>query len=167
MPKPKTKEELLQAIEVERTKLNKAFEELTKADMLQPGACEDWSVKDILAHLVDWEKRGLGWYRAGLRGEVPKLPDENYNWRQTPALNHAIYLTYKDLGLDQILEMYEGSFKETMAAVDVMTEEELFTKEVYAWTGTHTLGTFVNANTAAHYRWASKLIRTFARRLQA
>jgi hypothetical protein len=167
MPKPKTKQALYQAIEVERTKLDDAFENLTKVDMVQPGACEDWSVKDILAHLVDWEQRGLGWYRAGLRGEVPKLPDENFNWRQTPALNHEIYLKYKDLGLDQILEMYQESFKETMAAVDAMTEDELFTPKAYAWTGTHTLGTFVNANTAAHYRWASKLIRRFARGLQA
>lgn len=163
MPKPQTKEELLQAIDVERGKLDQSFKMLSDAEMEQPGACGDWSVKDILAHLVDWEQRGLCWYRAGLQGEVPKLPDENYNWGQTPELNHAIYLKYKDRSLDEILKLYKDSFKETMAAVDGMTEKELFTPRVYAWTGTHTLATYVNANTAAHYRWAGKLIRKFAK----
>jgi len=124
-----------------------------------------WSVKDILAHLVDWERRGLIWYRAGLRGEVPKPPDEKYNWRQTPALNHAIYLKHKDVSLAEILEMYERVFDETMAALAGMTEEELFTPNVYEWTGKHLLATYVSANTAAHYRWASALIRKFAKNL--
>jgi hypothetical protein len=165
MPKPQNKSELLQAIDLERVKLNQSFEPLTETEMVQPGACEEWSVKDILAHLVDWEQRGLGWYRAGLRGETPKLPDENYNWRQTPELNHEIYLRHKDLSLDEILGMYRESYEETLSAIDGMSDEELYTPKVYAWTGPHTLGTFVNANTAAHYRWASGLIRKFARSL--
>ncbi len=166
MPKPQNTAELYQAIDHERARLNQALAPLTETEMVQPGACEDWSVKDILAHLVDWEQRGLRWYRAGLQGEVPQLPDENYNWRQTPELNHAIYLKYQDLSLDEVLELVEASFKETMTAVNGMTEEELFTPEVYEWTGTHTLATFVNANTAAHYRWASALIRKFTRNLK-
>ena len=162
MPKPHTKEELLGAIEEERSKLDQSFSELSEAEMMQPGACEAWSVKDILAHLVDWEQRGLAWYRAGLRGEVPKPPDENYNWRQTPELNHAIYLQYKDLSLYEILKKYRDSFKETLTAINGMSEDELYKPNVYTWTGKHTLGTYVNANTAAHYRWASKLIRKYA-----
>ena len=163
MPKPLDKSQLLQSIGLERTKLDQSFNGLSEAEMVQPGASEDWSVKDILAHLVNWEQRGLHWYRAGLRGEVPKLPDEDYNWGQLPALNHAIYLQYKNLSLVEISKMYEDSFQETMAAIDGMTEEALFKPKVYAWTGKHTLATYVNANTASHYRWASKLIRKFAK----
>ena len=132
MPKPQNKDELLQAIEEERRKLNQSFEALTDDEMTQPGACEAWSVKDILAHLVDWERRGLRWYRAGLRGEVPKLPDENYNWRQTPDLNHAIYLKYKDLPLEEILKIYKTTHQETMKALEGMSEEDLFNPNVYA-----------------------------------
>jgi hypothetical protein len=166
MPKPQNKAELYEAIDQERARLNTALEPLREAEMCQPGACGDWSVKDILAHLVDWEQRGLAWYRAGLQGEVPKLPDENYNWHQTPELNHAIYLKYKDFSLDDILKLYEESFKETMVALDGMIEEEMFSPRAYQWTGTHTLATFVNANTAAHYRWARVLIRKFGKNLK-
>jgi hypothetical protein len=115
------------------------------------GACEKWSVKDILSHLTDWEQRCLHWYRAGLRGETPKTPDEKFNWRQLSALNQ---------------EIYEKSFKEVMTVIDQMTEEELFTPGHYKWTGNGLLRDFVNANTASHYRWASKLVRRFLRSME-
>ena len=166
MPKPKNKAELQQEIELERAKLDRSFEALSEEEMARPGACGDWSVKDILAHLVDWEQRSLRWYRAGLQGEVLKQPDEQYNWGQLPALNHAIYLQYKDLSLAKIRKRYETSFQETLSALDTMTEEVLFSPNVYAWTGKHTLATYIDANTASHYRWASKLIRKFAKSLK-
>ena len=153
-------------IEVERTKLLESVNKLTDEQMELPGACELWSVKDILSHLVDWEKRCLGWYRAGLRGKVPKTPDANYNWRQLPALNHEIYLRDKGLSLQEVRKNFDDSFKEMMAALNGMTAEELFTPKFYQWTGNGLLRDFVNANTASHYRWASALIRKFARTLK-
>ena len=166
MPRPQTKQEIYEAIKVERKKLNSALGKLSDDQMEMPGACEKWSVKDILSHLTDWEQRGIRWYRAGLRGEVPKTPDDNFNWRQLPALNHEIYLKHKDLSLEKVCKNYQESFDEMMAAIDGMTEEELFTPEFYKWTGNGLLRDYVNANTASHYRWASKLIRRFTRSLQ-
>jgi len=166
MPRPASKQEIYDAIEVERKKLNAALEKLTDEQMENPGACEKWSVKDILSHLTDWEQRGLRWYRAGLRGEVPTTPDENFNWRQLPALNQAIYEKHKEKSLAQVREDNEAFFKEFMAEIDKMTDEELFTPHYFEWTGNGLLRDYVNANTASHYRWASKLIRKFTRSLK-
>jgi len=167
MPRPQSKQEIYEAIEVERSKLLDAISKLSNEQMEMPGACELWSAKDILSHLVDWEQRGLRWYRAGLRGEVPRTPDENYNWRQLPALNHEIYLKYKDLSLTEVKKNFEESFAEMMDSIDGMSEEELFTPKYYEWTGNSLLRDYVNANTASHYRWASKLIKKFLRQLAA
>jgi len=167
MPRPQTKAEIYEAIAFERANLIEALEELTDEQMELPGACGEWSVKDILSHLVDWEQRGLRWYRAGLRGEVPKTPDENYNWRQLPALNQSIYERYKDISMAEVRQNFKASFEEMMSAIDGMTEEELFTPKKYEWTGNSLLRDYVNANTAAHYRWASSLINKFHRSLAA
>jgi hypothetical protein len=166
MPRPQTKQDIHEMIEVERTRLLKASEMLSDEQMELAGACELWSAKDILSHLVDWEQRGLRWYRAGLKGEVPKPPDENYNWRQLPALNHEIYLKHKDLSLAEVRKNFDQSFAEMVAAIDEMTEEELFSPHYYEWTGNGLLRDYVDANTASHYRWASALIRKFARSLE-
>jgi hypothetical protein len=108
----------------------------------------------------------MAWVRAGRRGKTPALPDENYNWRELPALNQEIYEKYRDHRLDTVLEDFDASFSEMMAMLDGMTEEELFSPKVYAWTGNNLVRDYVNSSTAAHYRWASALVRKFARGLQ-
>ncbi|MCB2210351.1 ClbS/DfsB family four-helix bundle protein [bacterium] len=165
MPRPETKQELYDAIEKERGKLLKALDSLTDEQVTQPGACEAWSAKDILSHLTDWEQRVMAWVRAGRRGEVPAVPDEDYNWRQTPELNQAIYEKYRDLPLATVMDNFDASFAEMMAMIDGMTDEELFSPGVYEWTGNNLVRDYVNSCTAAHYRWASALLRKFARGL--
>ena len=167
MPKQGSKQELIKVIEIEHRKLNDELGKLVDEQMEMPGACEKWSVKDILSHLADWEQRCLNWHQAGLRGEVPKIPDEHYNWRQLPALNHEIYLKYKDLSLAKVRKFFEDSFVEMMAMINSVSEEALFTPGYYQWTGKGLLRDYVDANTASHYRWASKLIRKFRKNLQA
>ncbi len=163
MPRPQSKQELIDIIHKERTKLDRALEALSEQQKCQGGACGDWSVKDILAHLVDWERRCLRWYRAGLRGEAPKTPDANFNWRELPALNHMIYETYRDWPLADVEQAYQMSFEETLRVLDHITEDELFTPNAYPWTGNSLLRDYLNSSTASHYRWASKLIRKFAK----
>lgn len=166
MARPRTKQEILEAIELERLTLTDTIAKLNDEQMEMPGACEKWSVKDILSHLTDWEQRCLRWHRAGLRGEVPKTPDEHYTWRQLPALNQEIYEKYKDRSLGDVQQAFEESFAEMMAALDQMSEEELFYPGYYVWTGKGLLRDFVNANTVSHYRWATRLIRKFVRGLE-
>ncbi len=165
MPRPQTKQELSDIIESEREKLDRALTGLTDAEMEMPGVCGDWSVKDILAHLVDWEQRCLGWYQDGLRGEVPKTPDENFNWRELPALNQAINEKYQNWPLEEVWQAYQHTYQETISKLEQITAEELFSPKVYEWTGNNLLRDYINSATASHYRWASKLIRTFSRSL--
>ena len=70
----KTKKELLESIQSTRASLEKKFSKLTPGQMVWPGSMGEWSVKDILAHLVDWEQRFIEWYQAGKKREIPKTP---------------------------------------------------------------------------------------------
>jgi hypothetical protein len=156
----KTKEELLQSIKGTRERLEKKFSKLTPEQMIWPGSMDDWSVKDILAHLVDWEQRLIGWYEAGLRGEVPETPAPGLSWRDLPKLNQAGYERHKSEPLEDVLEQYWKSYQECLVLVGGMTEQEIFTPNFYAWTGTSTLLTWIVANTSSHYNWARRNIRT-------
>ena len=57
MARPQTKQALYEMIEFERDRLLQALDLLTDRQMELPGACEVWSVNDILSHLTDWEQR--------------------------------------------------------------------------------------------------------------
>ena len=54
-----TNQKLLDKIEATWIAFLASFEGLTPAQMEQPGAAGDWSVKDILAHVTTWEAESL------------------------------------------------------------------------------------------------------------
>ncbi len=160
MPDYTTKEKLLDAIRDSRARLEKKFSKLTSEEMIWPGSMDDWSVKDILAHLVDWEQRLIDWYQAGLRGEVPETPAPGMSWRDLPVLNQEGYEKHQDESLDDVMENFLGSCRETLKLIEGMSAEEIYTPGYYEWTGKSSLYSYIAANTFRHYNWARNQIRT-------
>jgi hypothetical protein len=156
----KTKKELIDSIRTTRAHLEKKFSKLTPKQMVWPGSMDDWSVKDIPAHLVDWEQRFIGWYQAGLRGEMPETPAPGMTWRELPKLNQQGYEQHKHESLEHVLEESAKSYQEVLELVEGMTEAEIFEPGHYAWTGDSSLLPWIAANTSSHYNWARRNIRT-------
>jgi len=159
MPRPTTEPQLLAESQAEYDALEKLLAPLTPDQMTQPGTMGEWSVKDVLAHLYEWQQMFFGWYQAGLRGETPALPGRGYKWNQLPALNQEIYETYCAAPLDEILAKFRASHQQTIDLLHSLPEEILFTQGAYPWLGDHTLATFITANTGSHYRWARTGLR--------
>ncbi|MBI5961545.1 MAG: ClbS/DfsB family four-helix bundle protein [Chloroflexi bacterium] len=154
-----TKKDLMAEFQAERQKLAQLLAGLSEDQMVQPGVCEGWSVKDILAHVTVWEQMVLGWYRAGRRGENPKTPADDLKWSETPILNQRIYEQYRDTPLAEIRAQYETTHQAMIETVQTMSEEELFTPKFYAWTNTTLLFRYVWSSTGAHFNWARTEIR--------
>jgi len=96
---------------------------------------------------------------APLTPEQMTLPGRGYKWNQLPALNHEIYLAYRDAPLDAVLARFRDSHRRTMALVEALSEEDLFAHGGFDWLGKHSLAVFINANTGSHYRWARTELR--------
>ncbi|MBK7317213.1 DinB family protein [Candidatus Villigracilis affinis] len=96
MPKPTTKDQILENAHKERTALEELLSTLTPEQMTQPNMIGEWAAKDVLSHLMEWEQMVMAWYAAGVKGKTPAVPSEEYNWGQLPQLNHAIYLKHRD-----------------------------------------------------------------------
>jgi uncharacterized protein (TIGR03083 family) len=154
MAEPATKEALLEEIQSERERLDTMIAALTPDQMAQPGAVGEWAVKDVLAHLAEWERLLLVWYQAGLRGEIPPLPAEGYTWVQMDDLNQVIYEKYHPRSPEEVMAYYRSSYEQTLGAVKAMSEEELFAPERYAWTKKNRLVDYVIPCTSEHYDWA-------------
>jgi uncharacterized protein (TIGR03083 family) len=159
MAHAKNKAELIAQVRKERKALEALIATLSPEEMTRPGMIGEWSVKDILAHLVEWEQMFLAWYHAGLVGMVAHTPAEGYKWNQLPALNQAIYERHRQRPLAEVLAGFESSFREIFQAVEAMSEEVLFTPGCYAWTNKHALVGWVEANTSSHYHWAWNGVR--------
>lgn len=159
MPRPTTKSQLITAMQNEHEALEKALAGLSRKQILTVNRVTKWSIKDVLCHLTEWERMCLGWYAAGLKGRIPAVPAEGYNWAQLPALNKALLEKDRNLPWETVLRRFRSSYRRILATVKKMSQEELFTCGRYAWTGKNALAPYVIGSTSSHYLWAGKEIR--------
>jgi hypothetical protein len=155
------KEVILERIRVQRSRLEKSLGAIPLEVMEKVGMVGEWSVKDLLAHLVEWERMFMGWYQAGLRGEVHDIPAHGYSWRDMDELNEHIYQKHRQRLLEDVVEDFRRSFEEIYAMVEAMPEEEMFALGCYQWVGSGNLVSYILANTANHYRWANDKLRAW------
>ena len=119
----------------------------------------DWTVKDILAHLYAWHGLLLTWHKQGLAGLKPAMPASGYNWRQTRALNLALFKEHRGGTLATMRRKLKRSHGQVMALVEKLSEAEFMESGHFEWTGKHAASTYIAPNTASHYRWAIRKIK--------
>jgi hypothetical protein len=151
MTDPATKAELLECTRSEHRRLEAALAGISEPDMLRPGVVGEWSIKDILAHISDWEQRFLSWYQAGRRGEVPERPEPGLTWDDLDLLNQRIYDRHRHRSLPDVQAGFDASYRELITAVEAMGEDELFTVSHFAWTRDNPLLLYLRANADEHY----------------
>lgn len=159
MPKPTTKKQIIEIAQAERTALEELLATLSFEQMTQPNLIGGWAIKDILSHLIEWEQMVIQWYKTGVKGEVPAVPSEEYNWGQLPQLNHSIFLKHRDKSLANVQKDFKASYKKIMKTIQDIPEKELFARGHYGWTRNNTLAAYFISGTSSHYRWARKEIR--------
>ncbi len=145
--------------------LNSEIDFLEDGQRLIPGACEHWSVKDILGHLDAWHEMFLIWERAGAAGETVEMPAPGYSWKETPALNDKIYQRIKDDPYEVVVARLIRSHKAVRDVLESYSDEDLFEKQRFRWTGSTSVGSYAVSATSSHYDWARKLIRKFKKGL--
>lgn len=117
------------------------------------------NIKDVLAHLHAWHLMLLDWYTVGMSGQKPDMPAKGYTWKTLPDLNREIQKRYAQVSLNDAKGLFRQSFKTVLKIIEIHSEEELFTKKKYDWTGSTSLGAYLISATSSHYDWGYKLIR--------
>lgn len=164
MAKQTSKDQLLKDIHTERRRLEKNLSVLRAEDMIQPDVIGTWSVKDILAHLVAWERLFMDWYFAGVHADTPGTMPVGMSQKSINALNQQIYEKNQGRSLDDILAEFHISYQEIMTLIEAIPEEDMFIHGRFPWTGTLTLADYITGNTCNHYAWAKSQIRKRVRR---
>ena len=134
-----------------------------KAEMATAGKEEHWkrdkNLRDILVHLYEWHQLLLNWIRKNTEGDtVPFLPAP-YNWKTYGRMNVEFCEKHQDTSLYQAKEMLKKSHEEVMRAIQEFSNENLFLKKEFPWTGSTTLGAYCVSATSSHYEWALKKIK--------
>ncbi len=161
MGKRLPKKTLLTELTEEWNRLMETLSEASDRQLTRRGRNEaDWSIKDVLTHLFDWENRGVDWWESGRRSEVVDLPAPGFGWGDVRALNDSIFRRHRRKSLATVKAELLAAHNRSLAALEQIDDKELTTIGYASWTGKcWTLSDYFRANTASHYRWARKKIR--------
>jgi hypothetical protein len=167
MGKRLRKKELLAEIATERTRLMELVESISKRQFNLPGInSADWSIKDVLTHLLDWETRVVNWCEVGQRGEVLDMPGDGFKWNQLKDLNALIQKRHSRKSIKRVLEEFDAAHEKTQALIRGLNDKQLTTIGYFDWTGkSWTLSDYLRGNTASHYKWARTKIRKWLAKL--
>ena len=117
------------------------------------------NIRDVLGHLHQWHVMFLEWYETGMQGKKPVMPAKGYSWKDTPALNKKIWEDNRIIDLLEMRNRFETSHQAIREIIEKHSNEELFEKMRYKWTGATSLGSYLVSATSSHYDWAIKLIK--------
>ncbi len=161
MARPKSKPELLKLSNENFKKLNDFIEQKNKEEQNKefPKGTMNRNIRDVLAHLHHWHLMMLDWYKVGMSGQKPEMPARGFTWKTTPDLNKWILEHYKNSDLGDVKNLLKESFQEVQKIIERHSNQELFEKKRYKWTGTTSLGSYLVSATSSHYDWALKLIK--------
>lgn len=161
MARPAIKSDLLDAADTQYTKLLSLINTLSSEELSMPFLFEDRdkSVRDVLIHLYEWHNLVLNWVKANQNGEKRKFLPEPYNWRTYPAMNIGFFEQHQTTSYDDAKTMLADTHQQIITMIESFSNDELFTKKYFTWSGTTNIGTYFVSSTSSHYDWAIKKIK--------
>ena len=167
MSRPTTKNELQ---EVSYSQFNKLFElinSMTKEDQLSTinleGKEAHWSrdknIRDVLIHLYEWHQLIINWVNSNQNGDPKPFLPAPYNWKNYGEMNIDFFNKHQQTDYDTSKKMLTESHKNVVTLLEMFTNDELFTKNYFSFTGNSTLGSYFVSATSSHYDWAIKKIK--------
>lgn len=123
----------------------------------------DKNMRDVLVHLYEWHQLLLNWVESNQRGETRPFLPEKYNWKTYGQMNVEFWNKHQSTPYEDSKKMLCSSHKQVMDIIEKFTNEELFEKKYFDWTGTSTLGAYCVSATSSHYDWAMKKIKAHIR----
>ncbi len=171
MSRPTTKDELMKAAAENYAKLNELISSLTEEQLATPFDFSadvkkkeahwrrDKNLRDVLVHLYEWHMLLLNWVEANENGESKPFLPEPYNWKTYGEMNVKLWEKHQSTSLEEAKKLLEKSHAETMKLAEKFSNEELFTKGYFKWTGGNALGSYFVSDTSSHYDWAMKKLK--------
>lgn len=157
-----TPPQLVRRLRQERQALAALWRPLTAEQLTRrPGPQPDWSVKDLIAHLVWWEAFSLERVGSLLNG-VPSEPAAD-----DAGLNQRAFEQSQDRSLAEVLAAFEAAGRQLETLIASLTDEQLNVPAYYPTYDGIALLPFLLAGTLNHYPGHAADLRAYTDRLAA
>jgi hypothetical protein len=116
------REQLLNKLDRAWAALLESFADLPDEHLIEPGVVEDWSVKDILAHITTWEEEALRYLPLILQGRKP--PRYSVQYGGINAFNALRTKQKRSLPLREILKQLHETHRQLVDYLGSVPEEQ-------------------------------------------
>ena len=116
------KDQLINKLEQAWEAFTESFTGLTDEQMVEPGVTEDWSVKDILAHVTGWEEESLKHIPHILQGIQP--PRYSIAYGGIDAFNALKTEEKKGLSISEIRKQLYVTHRKVVGYIKTVPEEQ-------------------------------------------
>lgn len=123
----------------------------------------DKNMRDVLVHLYEWHQLFLEWVDANRKGLGKPFLPKPYTWKSYGDMNRGFWKKHQNTTYDDAVAMLRDSHEKVMIIIESLSEEELFEKKHFSWTGTTNLGSYCISAAPSHYEWAMKKIKQHSR----
>ena len=167
MARPTTRQDLIDAADGQFGKLWKLIHSMSENEQHAGFSFDDRdkNLRDVLIHLYEWHRLLLNWANSNLAGVAISFLPQPYNWKNYPQMNIAFWEKHQDTSLEDAKSLLTNSHADVMSLITPFTDEHLFTKKYFPWTGTTSLGSYCISATSSHYDWAIKKLKRHVKSL--
>ena len=182
MPRPQNKADLIALAEKNYDELLKFIDSMSEDEKNTPFDfsslnkkeahwSRDRNVRDVICHLTEWHKLLLKFVAENMKGEkggksenkkpaiVYQFLPEPYSWKNYGDMNRAIWQSCQNITTENALAGFAESHRKVLELARSFSNDELFEKKHFAWTGTTNLGAYFISTTSSHYDWALKKLK--------
>ena len=165
MPIPKSRQELLDAIE---TNFERLAEDLgtvpphrtNEATLEGHAKGTMMSVHNLASYLLGWNSLVLKWIERDTKKEPIDFPDTGFKWNQLGALAQKFYADSEAVPFDQLLKDLSVTKQKIVDFISDQTDELLYGAP---WYEKHTMGRMIQLNTSSPYANARTRLRKWKR----
>jgi hypothetical protein len=121
----------------------------------------DKNMRDVLIHLYEWHQLLLDWVNTNTNGDIKSFLPHPYTWKTYGEMNVGFWEKHQSTTYDEAVKMLRESHANVMAMIEKLSDEELFGKKHFSWTGTTNVGSYCISAAPSHYDWAIKKIKEY------
>ena len=115
--------QLLKRIDRAWKALQESYAGLSEAELLEPGVTDNWSVKDIIAHVTWWEEEALTHLPLILTGGRP--PRYSVTYGGIDAFNALKFEQHRDLPIATVLRQRDEMHRRLIDLVGQVPEDQI------------------------------------------
>ncbi len=142
------KSELIRTIRDAHERMAAAIQQLPDERLLEP-AMDDWTGKDLVAHMAWWQDHSALVIERLRAGREPDDRTDPAN--DTDAINERTHREHLDDPPQLTRRAFDQSFARLLAALEPCTDEELFAADRWPWLNGEALAETILWDTSRHY----------------